>query len=132
MKLFDAVVIWKGFHGGDAKTQIQLFDNVVAEGRKVVILTEPNDNAGTSITNGIEIIVPIAVAQLKLNPHDCVLIEHYPERGNGSGKSPETFDRVTVDWTIDLTRCKSPRWEPLRWEKIATLIGEGGKTWTEV
>lgn len=47
----------------------------------VIVLTEPNENQGTSVTNAVEMIAGLLVEQYELNMENVIWIERYPRRG---------------------------------------------------
>lgn len=74
--------------------------------RAVVMLTELDDNRGTSVTNYIEYIATLIYRE-RLNgcPVESIRwIEHYPANGD----KEETFDEVFFKW--DGQRFVSPQW----------------------
>ena len=48
--------------------------------RAVVVMTEPPDNSGMSVTNGVEQIATAVAIANQLDPATTVWIEHYPDR----------------------------------------------------
>lgn len=62
-----------------------------------VVITDPVDNQGMSITNAVEEYLPQIVGALGLNGRRCIFIEsHQPEPG--SGRVDPSFDRICVNW----------------------------------
>jgi len=77
-----------------------------------VVLTELPDNAGPSITNAIEHIMPVVRAHpLVDSSHGLVVIEHYGW-ATGPSLSLVTFDSVGA-----------PRWRALTVEQAAVFVG---------
>jgi len=91
----------------------------------VVMLTELDDNTGTSITNAYEqLATEIYNAKLKseYTPQQILWVEHYPDRGH-SGGSPmfeESFAEVTMRW--DGHKFSTPQWIHIRPNEIKNLI----------
>jgi hypothetical protein len=134
---------WKNYEG---RCRVSIFAATSASGSlPVVILTEPNDNVGPSITNSIEqvaaeVLTRYLPEQDGLEP-PCVLIEHYPDRQPRGPEARfhdpffgETFDRVTFDrwWpkfhrvsrrAEPLLKLGIPDWRHLDRDTVEGLIG---------
>jgi hypothetical protein len=134
---------WKNCEG---RCHVSIFAGTPAScGLPVVILTEPNDNAGPSITNSIEQLAADVLSrylpeQDGLEP-PCVFIEHYPDRQPRGPEAlfhdpffGETFDQVTFErWWPKLRRVGrrtelllelgTPEWRHLDRNNVEDLIG---------
>lgn len=154
-KRLDYQLLWKGFHGCDARCRIQLFDDIIFKGRTIAIITELEDNPGTSVTNDIETIaaticdwifsnrsvtpdrVPTVAdvfEPIQLNPANVTFIEHYPERSYRDGRRAfaETFDVVTFGGAKNQI-FKRPEWSRIDWETLRPFISETeGVSWFEL
>ena len=98
----------------------------------VVILTEPPDNPGMSVTNAAEEIAAAVVKQNALPTSRTVFVEHYETGARGSKEDPHTFDLITFSptdpepvfragrWTMELGE---PSWLPLDRASVERLIG---------
>ena len=81
-KTFDELITWGGLHNNphSAKVRVQIFDQVTTAGssgrRKVIILTEPEDNHGTSVTNGVEQIATRVLRDHGIDFHSVQFVEH--------------------------------------------------------
>ena len=85
---------YEGFHGCQAHCQVERHHNP-ATGKDILILTEVEDNTGTSVTNMVEHLAARLINEYDLDPANTIIIEHYPERGRLSYPYPETWDLVT-------------------------------------
>jgi hypothetical protein len=65
----------------------------------VVILTEPDDNPGASITNSAEEIAASVIMDNALPTSRTVFIEHYESGARGTPSDPHTFD-PGQPWTV--------------------------------
>jgi hypothetical protein len=137
MKHFDENITWGGLHNNphSATVRVQIFDQVTTAGssghRKVIILTEPEDNPGTSVTNGVEQIATRVLRDHGIDFYSAQFVEHYDRPTIGRKKEKETFDLVYFELN-DRGECKRPNWTPSDWEHIANLIGEQGKQWHDI
>jgi hypothetical protein len=101
------------FNGAAGFCEVRVFDPTEAShGLPIVMLTEPNDNDGPSVTNSIEqiaaeVLTRYTPEQDGLEP-PFVLVEHYPDR-QPRGKDArwhdpffgETFDLVSFNtWSL--------------------------------
>ena len=77
-----------------------------------VILTEPPDNKGTSITNVYEHLATMIYHQFlfKTSIKNIEWFEHYPE--NKKTNHEETLDRVEMLW--DDERFSNPKWSRIK------------------
>jgi hypothetical protein len=122
-KQIDEIADFKGLHNCDCRIQVQVFDDLIFPGRSIVIFTEPNDNPGTSVTNGIEMFVRDACSRYKLNPFNITIIEHYLNRQFASGGDiAETFDVVTFGYVDTADMPRRPTWRPAKWPAINRQI----------
>lgn len=124
MKRNDEIVTWGGLHGtAEAKVRVRTFDDMVFRGRTVAVLTEPDDNPSTSVTNGVEMIAALVCERFKLCPANVTFIEHYP--------GDETVDVVTfAAGPVDdyrpgrgtIKTFQTPSWARVDWPMLRTLI----------
>lgn len=130
-KTNDEIIKWKGLGGGDALTHVQLFDDMVFQGRQILILTEPENNPGTSVTNAIEKLAAFVCPRLKINPANVTIVEHYPE-GDGRRGIPESFDIVTFNSAI--FAFEKPVWYRVDWSVIREHIApdDPGIAWADL
>lgn len=83
----------------------------------MVVLTELNDNPGTSVTNMVEHLATMIFNEhLKddYTPEQVQWVEHYPDRG-GTPEHPmfaESWDMVTMKW--DGEKFSKPEWKHLK------------------
>lgn len=104
-------------------------------GAFLVVLTEPPDNHGPSITNNVEIVARRVVDLLGFEPEHTIIVEHYPAGCYGGGRE-ETFDLVRLadgDGTpLGPADADSPKWSPMTPQKWAELSrAAGGLAWGE-
>lgn len=89
------------------------------ERESVVVVTELDDNPGTSVTNRAAALAMQVYRAFELEPYLARWIEHYPP----DGQYAETFAEVT--FTLEphkgLTR---PQWRALTRADVERLIGE--------
>jgi hypothetical protein len=83
----------------------------------VLIVSELDDNPGTSITNAIEILFPQICDQLNLDLDNLVWLEHYPE----SSMRTETWDIVTMDFEDNKPKLMSPKWERISADDVIKI-----------
>jgi len=100
------ILHYKGFWNCDAKCGLEIKRD---KDKIIVILTELDDNPGTSVTNMVEQLATMVYHQfLKGIPIENITwIEHYPKTSFG-----ETFDRVTMNWNGK--EFSNPKWERIR------------------
>lgn len=108
---------FRGLCGAPSCCRLRVFE---PKGKPVVVVTELDDNPGTSVTNFAEELAT-DVGELLEQPTDMVWIEHYPERGPAYRRLPESFDRVTFAWTG--RHFAGPQWRRLSRAAVETLIG---------
>ena len=125
-KTVNTDLVWAGLHNTqDARVHVAVYDDVKFPGRSVVILTEPNDNPGTSVTNGIEMIVQQVVQEYNLNPYNLTIIEHYPPRQGRGIFGNETFDVVTFEDIGVGAMPRRPIWRRVSPATVADAIRTG-------
>ena len=105
---------YEGFNKRPAKCGLEF---IKEEGRVTVIMTELDDNPGTSVTNMVELLATkIYNEHLKDNYaiDQVQWIEHYPERSHMPGKNmiEETWDEVKMKW--DGKKFEHPKWKHLK------------------
>lgn len=103
---------YKGFHGCDSKCGLEIKSN----GTKVtVILTELDDNSGTSVTNMVEQIATMVYRKYFAGvPAESIIwIEHYPPdpKSTITRHREGTFDKVILQWNGK--RFSKPNWIPM-------------------
>jgi hypothetical protein len=131
MKKHDEVLTWSGLHGtNNAIVRVRVYDDMIFPGRFLVFMTEPNDNPGTSVTNGVETVAAVACETFELNPANCTFIEHYPAQPGRHGRR-HSFDVVTFETGIVqrhgrrgeiLKKFETPTWRPIAWTYIRNSI----------
>ena len=93
----------------------------------VVVLTEPPDNPGLSVTNACKDIATRVVQDFGINPQRTRFIEHYPEeKMTHHGREQvrkETFDEIFFTWDRN-GRAFVPMWKPLIKEEVKRLVGD--------
>jgi hypothetical protein len=89
----------------------------------VVLVTELEDNPGTSITNMAEGLATEVVRAFGLSLDALVWIEHYPDRLilGGRPRRPATFDQVTFTRTAQGLR--QPQWHRLSQAEVEAVLG---------
>jgi hypothetical protein len=124
---------WKGAHGF---CRVRIYAATEASGGlPIVVLTEPNENTGPSVTNTLEqlaaeILVRYLGQQDGLEP-PFVLVEHYPDRQPRGARARwhdpffgEVFALVTfASWSL------RPRWAGPRRD---LLLSVGTPSWQHV
>ena len=96
---------FKGLWDCDSHCQVAHYHNDLT-GKDVLILTEPPDNKGTSVTNWVEHLAADLLTQYGLDPANTIIIEHYPVRG--------TYEQLPEVWSIvepDFTRKPNGTWK---------------------
>lgn len=119
--MIDITFIWPGTGCPDAEAtweshcRLRLFRH---DGRHVVVLTEPEGNSGTSVTNAAEYLATRITDHFNLDPTTTVWVEHYgPWREGG-----ETFDFVTFTWHGH--RACRPEGQRVKREEVEQVVGE--------
>lgn len=87
-----------------------------------VVVTELQDNPGTSVTNRAEVIRDLASSELAIPRDSMVWIEHY-HYPNAKPEDRNRFSTVTFD-VDDLGRSRCPRWQHLEASTLERWIGE--------
>lgn len=90
----------------------------------IVLLTELDENEGTSITNACTIIATELAEKFCIKPESLTIIEEYPTAGKLSRYSKANlisdlhwFDHRYVDF-------KCPSYEPLDENSVISMMGE--------
>ena len=129
--VYDGPWYYKGYHGVKSVCYLKLYQP--HEPRPpIVIFTELDSNAGTSITNRIEVLTTSAWEFLQKPDSAPVVIEHYPNRGGHNPhmdrwQFPEQFDFVEFDRKPDGCFAK-PRWRRITRTEVEKLIGSSFPT----
>lgn len=124
------ILNYEGFYRRPSRCDIRVYRAGTEAEREadrlpVVIVTEREDNPGTSVTERIEVITTVLYHMLGQPAGGITIIEHYVDHAFVGGRATikETFDLVTFTWT----RCQGaidPRWLPLTKEQVEEIIGE--------
>lgn len=101
-------------------------------GHTVVVLTEPHNNPGISVTNGAEWLGTAIVKDFNLRPELTTWIEHYPARYSSDSRSHSGNRRLIDHETVDLIRftwndrdeAEQPEWDRIERAQAEALIGE--------
>src|SRR4051812_37981570 len=143
--LLDVEHVFRDWKNAEGRCRVRIFAGTDASGQLPAVLTEPNDNDGSSVTNTVEQIAPEVL--LRYLPQQdglapaFVLIEHHPDRqplGNeGRWHDPffsETFDLVSFErWSLRPSRgayqhvlytLGTPDWRRTDRTWVQELIGE--------
>ena len=118
-------------HGGRYRIRLYLPNEEGAA--PVVILTEPVDNTGQSITKAASRLAAEVIAGYGLEDPQPVFVEHYEDGARGTEDDPQTFDLV-VFRSYALTehfdsdgwawRVGAPKWSALDRQTVEALVGE--------
>lgn len=114
--MIDKIYEYAGFHHREKNSRCQLQIN-----GNVVMVTELDDNPGTSVTNMAEQLATLICQEFSIDPASLIWIEHYPERGSKYDTYPEDFDLVTFTW--DGRRFIHPQWKRIIGEVAEKMIG---------
>ena len=97
----------------------------------VVVMTEPPDNPGMSITNAVEAVATQVVAREGLDLTRTIWLEHYPDRhppGMARDRMfDESYDLVRFIWAGPVAR--SPVWKRLDEDVVDALLA--GAVWID-
>ncbi len=113
---------YKGFWGYDAVCDLEIFKGV--DGKVFVVLTELNENTGTSVTNFYEQLATLIYKQyLSAVPKDQIVwVEHYDENSYQNTRDQhESFDIVTLTWNEKLEAYQSPQWRPCDQKTLSAI-----------
>lgn len=136
VKWIDKVMWWSPAGSGlKAKCHVQIFRNMQALDTEswVVIMTEPVDNPGRSVTNGVEELATLLRQEYNLEIPHTKWVEHYERDGfdlETGEPSEDSFDWVGLTW--DGLRARNATWTFGNWEQVADLIGAGESVWSEL
>jgi hypothetical protein len=112
---------------------VRIFEPDDEQDSFVVVLTEPPDNEGMSVTNAAEEIAAAVVLANALPTSRTVFIEHYEDGARGMPSDPATFDLLTFsaddpepvlragEWRVELGE---PSWSALDRATVEALVGE--------
>ena len=94
----------------------------------IAIFTELESNAGTSVTNRIEVLATLAWEFLQKPEAAPIVVEHYPNRGvhnthTDRWQFPESFDIVEFDRKPDGS-FEKPRWRRIARAEVEKFIGQ--------
>ncbi len=123
-KITDHKLIWQDWKNCESLCRVQIFERA-NDCDFIIILTEPQDNPGVSVTNGCDQIVDTICRQRNIDPVDVIFIEHYEQ-------PDDTWDEITFTIDDDLL-VRSPVWQRRSWAWVAELIGApAGSEWRDV
>lgn len=132
--VYDGLWHYKGYHGVKSVCYLRLYQPKESgeqppETRPAIaIFTELDSNAGTSVTNRIEVLATSAWEFLQKPDVAPVVIEHYPNRGvhnphTNRWQFPEQFDLVEFDRKPDGCFVR-PRWRRIPRVTVEELTGQ--------
>ncbi len=106
------ILFFEGLGGRDSICGVEIIKN---EDKTVVVLTEADENPGTSVTNGIEKIArKLCDTWLEgTDPKSITWIEHYP-------KSECKYSLVTLN-----DKLLYPKWQHLTQDQFDKIADEG-------
>lgn len=112
---------YAGYHGCASWCDVQ----IERAGEDVlVVVSERDDNPGTSVTNCAEVVATVVAARLRDVPvWRLRYVEHYPARSH----SEATFAEVTFEWSGRTAAL--PEWRHLGadgLDQLRAYIGESG------
>ena len=130
--IYDGPWHYKGYHGVKSVCYLRLYQPQESSGQPkepkpaIAIFTELDSNAGTSVTNRIEVLATLVWEFLQKPESAPVVIEHYPNRGvhnthTGRWQFPESFDIVELDRKQGGSFAK-PRWRRISRAEVEKLI----------
>ena len=119
MKRIDEIFKWTGFGNGfgqwDSWCHLKIYEK---DQTIVAIATDCGSDAGTSITNCVEFLVPLVAQNYNLDLYRTIWIEHYPS----DSFLGESFSEVLLQRKKD--QLAEPIWKPRSKEEVEQLIGE--------
>lgn len=132
--IYDGPWHYKGYHGVKSVCYLRLYQPKGLSGQltqlrpAIAIFTELDSNAGTSVTNRIEVLATSAWEFLQKPDAAPVVIEHYPNRGvhnphTNRWQFPEQFDLLEFERKSDGSFMK-PRWRRVPRVTIEELTGQ--------
>ena len=132
--IYDGPWHYRGYHGIRSVCYLRLYQSKRQSGQPtetrpaIAIFTELESNAGTSVTNRIEVLATLAWEFLQKSEAAPIVVEHYPNRGvhnthTDRWQFPESFDIVEFDRKPDGS-FEKPRWRRIARAEVEKLIGQ--------
>lgn len=111
---------YPGYHGQLSRCFVQFWES--QDRPTVVVVSELNDNPGTSVTNRIEVIAERITRAFELDRDTTIWFERYPGRPGGGFGSVERFRRVIFELD-EAGRYRKPSWVTRTRANVEFLIG---------
>lgn len=132
--IYDGPWHYKGYHSVKSVCYLRLYQLKESSGQPpeprpaIAIFTELDSNAGTSVTNRIEVLATLVWEFLQKPEATPVVIEHYPNRGvhnphTNRWQFPEQFDLLEFERKSDGSFMK-PRWRRVSRVTVEELTGQ--------
>ena len=121
------------FNSTESELDVEVYSDDLHD---FIVITEPENNPGASVTNGIESFAGVISSQLGLQWNRCVFIESYPSNLQLNQYDP-TFDLIKFDGeprlrvspvagaSIPFARLAQPGWSRLPLELAQALQAAG-------
>lgn len=123
---------YRGFHNCPSVCRLRVYEE---DGKApVALVTELEDNVGTSVTNMAEHLASAVWKMLERPALGLVWIEHYEDRAHIGGRPTlkEHFDHVTFEPRSDafgiLTGFGEPHWQRISKTDVETLLDQPVET----
>lgn len=115
---------YPGYHGSQAHCRLRIYGGD-PDRPTVVLATEAEDNAGTSITNAAETLATRVCRDFRLDPDTILWVEHYRDRAfiGGRPQFKERYDLVSFDRAPDGS-FRHPEWRSLTKPVVEGFTGQ--------
>ena len=132
--IYDGPWHYGGYHGVKSVCYLRLYQPKEPSGQTtehkpaIAIFTELDSNAGTSVTNRIEVLATMVWEFLQRPENPPSAVQHYPGRGvlnthSGKWQFPEQFDLLEFERKPDGS-FEKPRWQHVPCTTVEELIGQ--------
>lgn len=123
----DREYTFRGLGGAESRCRLRLFTARPIQ-TITAIVSEIDDNTGTSVTNAASSLAAEICEDYGINPECFALVEHYPEARIGGSTFDESYSRVNLSYAKGegFTRLD---WTHLPVEEVARLTDTPAESW---
>lgn len=123
----DREYTFEGFRGAESRCRLRLFTARPIE-TVTAVVTELDDNSGTSVTNSAASLATQICADYGINPECFALVEHYREARISGATFDESYSRVNLSYAEGVG-FKLLDWTYLTREALAALTDTPAESW---